>query len=74
MDGANILLLFHNLAKSSESKAQGVKAVQVASNNKGSVVCDWSTIDPSDNSQYQDYRVDYKTCKVKPVPTVTKSK
>ena len=39
LDGANIFLLFHHLPKSSESETQSVKAVQVASNNKGSVVC-----------------------------------
>ena len=74
LDGANIFWLFHHLAKSSKSKAQGVKAVEIASNSEGSVVCSWSVIEPCDNSQNQYDEVEYKAGQVKPVPTITKSK
>ena len=71
LDGANIFWLLHHLAKSSKSKAQGVKAVEIASNSEGSVVCSWSVIEPCDNSQYQYNEVEYKAGEVKPVPTIT---
>ena len=40
--GANVSRLFHYVAKNSEREAQGIKAVEVSSNGKSTVVHHWS--------------------------------
>ena len=39
LDDANIFRLFHRVTKSSESETKGVKAVEITSDDKSSVVC-----------------------------------
>ena len=38
LDSANLFRLFHHVTKGSESKAKGIEAVEITSNDKSSVV------------------------------------
>ena len=59
LDGANVFGLFHDVTKDSEGEAHGVKAIEIASNDKSSVVFHRSRHAKCDHSQYQCDEVNY---------------
>ena len=64
LNGSNVFRLLHHVTKSSKRKTQGVEAVEITSDDEGSVVGNWSRNDPDDDSQNQYCEVDYEADKV----------
>ena len=74
LNGANSSRRLHHIAKGSKSVEYGVKAVKIASNNKGSVVYHWARHGPSGHSQYKNDKV-YDECgEVQNIPSITERK
>ena len=71
LDCSNPFHCFHDVSKSPECNEHSVEAVQISSNDKGSIIDYRSGQGPRDHSQEKRHQVNYNSNDIQNIPSVT---